>query len=169
MLKNIGWIIVITLAAILQTTWPDTLKLQGVAPDLTLLLVVYFAFHDGEERAMLSGLLGGLYLDVVGDFGLGHHVLSLAVVGYVAGKVSTRFITEHPAVKVASVFVSALIQGFLFTLIQEIRTPETAFFQDLLVFVVPGAFFTSIFTPIIFGVLQRLFHPYTRGLAGGYA
>lgn len=167
MFKNIGWIIAITLATILQTTWPDALKVQGAAPDLTLLLVVYFAFNDGEERAMFTGLWGGLYLDVVGDFGLGHHVLSLVVVGYIAGKVSTRFITEHPAVKVASVFISALIFGLLFTLIQEIRTPDIDFLQILLKKVVPSAFYTSIFTPILFGVLQRIFHPYSRSTARG--
>jgi rod shape-determining protein MreD len=168
MLKNIGWVIAIIVAAILQTTWPDGLKLQGVAPDLTLLLVVYFAFNDGEERAMFSGLLGGLYLDVVGDFGLGHHVLSLVVVGYIAGKVSTRFITEHPAVKVGSVFVSAVIQGILFTLVQEIRTPDQGFFLTLLEVVVPGAFYSSIFTPVIFGFLQRMFHPYAQNMKRGY-
>jgi len=169
MLKNFAWIIAVIIAAILQTTWPDSLKLQGVAPDLTLLLVVYFAFNDGEERAMFSGLMGGIYLDVVGDLALGHHVLSLVLVGYVAGKVSTRFITEHPAVKVASVFISALLFGFVFCLVQEVRTPDFAFFHKLLVEVVPGAFYTSIFTPIIFGILQRIFHPYSRGLSRGYA
>ena len=168
MLKNISWVLAIIVAAILQTTLPDGLKPQGVAPDLTLLLVVYFAFNDGEERAMLTGLLGGLYLDVVGDFGLGHHVLSLVVVGYVAGKVSTRFITEHPAVKVGSVFMSALLQGFIFTLILEIRSPDTNFFNTFLSSVIPGAFFTSVFTPIVFGLLQRIFHPYTRSVKRGY-
>ena len=61
MMKNFKWVTSIVVAAVLQTTWPELLRLQGVTPDLTLLLVVYFAMTEGEERAMFTGVIGGIY------------------------------------------------------------------------------------------------------------
>ena len=38
--KNLLWLAMVVLAALLQSTWPDFLKVEGVLPDLTLVLVV---------------------------------------------------------------------------------------------------------------------------------
>ena len=52
MLRNIAWVVVVVCAALIQTTWPDFLKIQGVTPELVLMLVVYFAIASGEEQSI---------------------------------------------------------------------------------------------------------------------
>ncbi len=166
MRKNILWLLAIVAAALVQTTWPDALKLQGVLPDLPLLLVVYFAMAEGEERAMFTGLIGGIYQDVASSAVLGHHVFCLVAAGYAIGRLSTRLITEHPAVKAGMVFLAALMAGVLFTSIHYIQQPASGAIYPFLTSVVPGAFYTAVLTPFVFAVLGWVFHR-RRALSGG--
>ena len=165
MRRNILWAIVVVAAAIIQTTWLDTIKLQAVLPDLTLLLVVYFAIADGEERAMFTGVLGGMYQDVAGNAVLGHHVLCNVVVGYVVGMVAKRLITEHPAVKAGLVLCASLVHGVMYTSILYVQAPDIGAIYTLVTSVVPGAFYTALVTPVVFFALGRTF--YRRGSISG--
>ncbi len=158
MMKNVLWAVVVIAAALIQTTWLDTIRVQGVLPDLTLLLVVYFAITEGEERGMCTGVLSGIYKDVAGNAVLGHHILCGVVVGYVVGRVATRLITEHPAVKVVLVLCASLVHGVLYTAILYVQEPDIGAIYTLVTSVIPGAFYTALATPLVFFVLARSFH-----------
>ncbi len=167
MRKNILWAVITIAAALIQTTWLDAIRIQGVLPDLTLLVVLYFAISEGEERAMFTGLLGGLCQDVTGNSVLGHHILCNVVVGYIVGRVAHRLITEHPAVKVGVVFCASIINGALFTFIQYVQTPHMSASRTILATVLPGAFYTALMTPVVFYVLDRCFRAEEEVLHGG--
>jgi len=167
MRRNVVWAVFVVAVALLQTTWLDAIRIEGVLPDLVLLLVVYFAIEEGEERAMFTGVLGGLYQDVVGNAVLGHHVLCHVVVAYIAGRVARRLITEHAAVKVALVFLGSFIHGFLYVCIQYVQMPEMRAFHTFLVSVVPGAFYTALVTPFMFFILARLLRRSEEPIPGG--
>ena len=157
MVRNVLWVIFVVCAALIHTTWPDFLKIQGVMPDLVLMLVVYFSITAGEERAMFTGALGGIYQDVASKAVLGHNVLCLVVVGYAVGRISTRLVTAHPAVKVGLVFLAGVAQGILYTCIAYIREPDTPVVQTIFSVVVPASFYTALITPFVFLVLDRVF------------
>ena len=162
MRRNLVWAVVVVAAAVIQTTWLDAIKLQGVLPDLTLMLVVYFAIVDGEERAMFTGLLGGVYQDVAGNMTLGHHVLCNVLVGYIIGRVATRLITEHPAVRAGLVFCSGLVHGLIYTAVVYVQEPTRGALYTLATSVIPAAFYTAVATPLVFFMLARLFPRDTR-------
>lgn len=166
MAKNIKWFFLVVAAALIQTSWPDFLKLQEVAPDLCLLLVVFFAIREGEERAMMTGLLGGIYQDIASTALLGHHVLCLVVVGYIAGRFSTRLVTEHPAVKVGLVFLAGIVSNTLFNLILFIQQPEHEVLYTIFNSVVPEAFYSALVTPVVFLLPTALF-PSRDSFSGG--
>jgi len=158
MMRNLLWVCVVVCAALVQTTWPDFLKIQGVTPDLVLMMVVYFAIAEGEERAMFTGTLGGIYQDVASKAILGHNILSLVIVGYAAGRISTRLVTGHPAVKAGLVFLAGVAQGFLHTAIAYVQLPSaTPVISTLIMVVVPASFYTALITPFIFVLLDRFF------------
>lgn len=168
MIKNLLWLTAVVGTALLQTTWPDFLKIQEAVPDLTLLLVVFFGIIEGEERAMFTGLVGGIYQDVASNAVLGHHVICFVVVGYVVGRVSVRLMTEHPATKVGLAFAAGICQGIMFTFIQYIQTPDIGATYQIVTSVVPSAFYTALLTPLIFYLLGWIFRPrqsHLRGLA----
>jgi rod shape-determining protein MreD len=166
MRKNLLWAAVVMLAALVQTTWPEALRVAGVLPDLTLILVVYFGIAEGEERAMFTGALGGVFQDIASNGVLGHHVFCNVLAGYLVGRMSTRLVTEHPAVKAGAVFVAALAHGLLYTLIQYIQMPSMSALQMIAAKVVPGAFYTGLATPVVFFVLDRALRR-TNPIAGG--
>ncbi|MBI2423962.1 MAG: rod shape-determining protein MreD [Candidatus Hydrogenedentes bacterium] len=164
--KNIIWLVIIVVTAIVQSTWPDALKLQSVLPDLTLILVVYFAITQGVERAMFTGLLGGIYQDVSSHDVLGHHVFCLVIVGYVTGRFATRLVTEHPAIKMGLVFCAGVIHGALYTAIQYVQEPSVSVATTLVASVVPAAFYTCLISPfVIMGLMWTFQRP--RGLSSG--
>ncbi len=167
MRKNILWIVITIAAALMQTTWLDAIRVQGVLPDLTLLLVLYFAVAEGEERAMFTGTIGGLCQDVAGNVTLGHHILCNVVLAFIVGRAARRIITEHPAVKVALVFCASVAHGILFTSIQYVQTPHMSAMTTIVATVLPGAFYTALVTPAAFFVLDLFFRTKIDALQGG--
>jgi len=166
MRKNAIWFVVVIAAALIQTTWLKPIRLFGVEPDLTVLLVVYFALKEGEERAMFTGALGGLFQDVASDAVLGHHVLCLVVAGYAVGRICKRLMTDHPAVKAALVFGASLVGGLLFTAISYVQEPGTAAVNTVVARVVPGTFYTAIVTPLAFWFLDTLMRRFPAAQGG---
>ncbi len=156
-LNHIIWIIIIFILSVLQTSWPDILRVQGVIPDLGLIMVIYFALFYGEERAMFTGVFAGIYQDIASNTTLGHHVLCLVITGFIFGKLSGRLISEHPAIKSALVFAGALLHGILFNLIVYLQDPYTNLFYVIFINTVPSAFYSALMTPIIFWLLQQIF------------
>ncbi len=157
MRKNILWAVVVIAAVLIQTTWLDAIKVQDVLPDLTLLLVVFFAVIDGEERAMFTGLLGGIYQDVASEAVLGHHVLCNVIVAFIIGKLSRRLVLDHPVVKVGLVGAASILHGVLYYSVQYIQSPAMSVLPRLLNSVVPGAFYNCLVAPIIFLALTWMF------------
>jgi len=167
-MKHIGWLVLTIVAAVVHTAWPDFLRFQGVQPDLVLLLVVYFGLTEGEERAMWTGALGGIYLDTIAETTLGHHVLALVITGYLAGRISTRLITDHPAVKAAMVFVAVVFNGVVFLAITFVQQSTAALAYAFFASVIPTAFYSAIVTFLVFGVLSAMARP-RAGLARGFS
>ena len=166
MRRNLLWAAIVIAASLIQMTWLGAIRIQGVLPDLTLLLVLYFAISEGEERAMFTGVLGGLCQDVTGNAVLGHNILCNVVVGYLVGRLAHRLITEHPAVKAGLVFFAAIVHGVLFTCIQYVQTPYMSGTRTILATVLPGAFYTSLVTPVVFFILERCFRTQEEILQG---
>jgi rod shape-determining protein MreD len=76
-------------AAVLQVALFADLSVDGVVPNLTLLVVVGAALVRGPQFAACLGFLGGVVVDLAPP---SHHVagrwaLALVVVGYLAGRV----------------------------------------------------------------------------------
>lgn len=166
MRKNVIWAVAVIGAALLQTTWLDFIRVRGVLPDLVVLLVVYFALTEGAERAMFTGVLGGLFQDVASNATLGHHVLCLVLVGYGAGQVNARLVTDHPAAKAGLVFLASLVAGLLYLGILYVQKPETRALNALTARVIPTAFYTAVATPLVFWPLDRLLRRYRSSLGG---
>ncbi len=167
MRKQLIWAALAPVAVLIQTTWLESIRVAGVTPDLVLLLVVYFAITEGEERAMYTGVLGGLFYDIIRDAALGHHILAFVVAGFVTGRVSRRLITEHPAIKAGLVFGASILYGLLYTAILYVQTPQIGALNTIAAHVVPAAFYTALVTPLLFYLLDWSFRRATP-VQGGY-
>lgn len=157
MRRTILWLVVIVITALVQSTWLGVIRVGGVLPNLTLLLVVYFALTDGAERAMFTGFLAGVFQDVMGDVTLGHNVLCNVIAGYLIVRVSNRLVTGHPAVKAGLVLAAGLLHGLLHTLVLYVQQPDVGATHLLVSVVIPAAMYTALVTPVMFLALGLMF------------
>jgi rod shape-determining protein MreD len=83
--------VAVSVALVLQTSVLSHLAVQGVVPDLVLLVVVGAALVHGSELGLVVGFGAGLLLDLAppADHVAGRWALALMVVGYVAGRLTT--------------------------------------------------------------------------------
>lgn len=76
---------VLLVAAALQSSWLERVRIMGGRPDLVLLLVVTWAIIRGANEGAIWGFIGGLFCDLLSGGGLGLWTLALTVVGFIAG------------------------------------------------------------------------------------
>lgn len=76
-------------AVVLQTAFFPYFALDGVTPDVVLIVVVAAGLTRGPEFAAILGFFGGLLIDLAppAEHVAGRWALALMVVGYLAGKV----------------------------------------------------------------------------------
>jgi rod shape-determining protein MreD len=88
-LKGATLVLLLLLAAVLQVSFFGFFTLEGVVPNLVLLVVVGVAIARGPEVAALLGFVGGLLLDLAppADHVAGRWALALVLAAYVAGRV----------------------------------------------------------------------------------
>lgn len=79
----------VCLAVVAQVVLFPYVAIDGVVPNLALVLVVVAAIDRGPEFAALLGFVAGLLLDLAppADHVAGRWALALVVVGYLAGRV----------------------------------------------------------------------------------
>jgi rod shape-determining protein MreD len=89
LVRGLGVLGILLVAVVLQVAVFGYLSVDGVVPDLALLVVVAAALSRGPQFAAALGFAGGLLLDLAppADHVAGRWALALVVVGYLAGRV----------------------------------------------------------------------------------
>ena len=109
--------VLVVLAVNLQIGFFPAFAVQGVVPDVVLLVVVATALVRGPEYGAVLGFAAGLALDLAppADHTVGRWALALVVTGYLAGLV--RHDADRSAVAaVLTVAASAFVGTSLFAL-----------------------------------------------------
>lgn len=89
--KIMVYLIYIVMAVILQTSWPSTMLVAGVRPDLALILTVAAGFLYGEEEGAIIGLCCGFLLDAQSGRLLGLGMLLLMLNGMLPSMLMRAF------------------------------------------------------------------------------
>jgi len=116
-LRTLVIAMIVVLAVNLQVGFFSGLAVNGVVPDIALLVVVAAALSRGAEYAAVLGFVAGLALDLAppADHTAGRWALALVVTGYLAGMV--RQDADRSAfVAVLTVAASAFVGTSLFAL-----------------------------------------------------
>ena len=150
------WVGAVLIIALVEASWLGAISIRGVVPDLVLVMVVYFAITEGEEIAMYTGVLGGMFQDVAANTVLGQHILCLVVIGFCIGRISKRLVTDNPYVRALTVLLASVVQGILFISLEYIQQVNSSAVYSMSISVMPKAFYTAMATPFIFYIVMRI-------------
>jgi rod shape-determining protein MreD len=161
---KIIWAGAVLIIALIEASWLSMISIQGVVPDLVLIMVVYFAITEGEELAMYTGVLGGMFQDVAANTVLGQHILCLVIIGYCIGRGAQRLVTDNPYVRALTVLIASVVQGMFFISLEYIQQVDSSAVFSMSLSVMPKAFYTALATPLIFYVVMRIRPVTAKGL-----
>ena len=84
-------LVLVMVAALVQTSVFHSIRPLGASPDVVLLMVVVGSVWVKPEAAVLLGFLGGLVLDMLGSAPLGLSALAFTVGAYITVRSRDRF------------------------------------------------------------------------------
>lgn len=96
------------LLAILQSAVATQLRLADGQADLVLVAIVAWALTGRSQEAMVLGLVGGLFLDLLSALPLGSTALALVLVAYAVSLTEGRLWGAHLLTPLGVVFAASL-------------------------------------------------------------
>jgi len=70
---------------IIQTTLIPLISINGIVPDLLLILLVFYAVKEGQMYGTILGFVFGFFFDLITGSLLGSSMLSKTLSGFIAG------------------------------------------------------------------------------------
>jgi rod shape-determining protein MreD len=143
---------------VLQVAVFSALSLNGVVPNLALLVVVAAALVRGPEFAAVLGFLSGLAVDLAppADHVAGRWALALVVVGYLAGRVRHDAGTSALAA-VLTVAACSFVGTSVFALSGLILDDPGVAVGEALQVIPIAVVYDVLVTPFVLPVMMRLF------------
>lgn len=157
---------ILLIAAVLQSTWLEGIRVVGGRPDLVLLLAVTWSIIRGAEEGALWGFIGGVFCDLLSGSGLGLWTLSLTIVGFLAGQ---RWVHALGPTVIRLALMSALgtLLGHLILLLtMALLDYPVNIGQSLISLAGPAALLNLVLSPFAFTFLVW-FHRRNRMRVGG--
>ncbi|MCC7495253.1 MAG: hypothetical protein IT204_23090 [Fimbriimonadaceae bacterium] len=109
MSRGLGWpVLLVMLAAWLQTTWLPSLPLGGEWPDLVLVVIVLTALAGGLDAGLAAALSGGLLLALAAPAGGLAFVLSRLLTALWLVSLRNRWSRDNLVVQVVAVMLGTL-------------------------------------------------------------
>jgi rod shape-determining protein MreD len=148
-------------ALLLQVGVFPEIAINGVVPDIVLLVVVALALARGPEYAAVVGFFAGLLLDLAppADHTAGRWALALVVVGYLAGlaRRDARWSTTATIVVVAAgSFVGTSLFALTGLILRDPGVRIETVVQVLPLAVLYDLLLMPFVVPVVLAVLRRL-------------
>lgn len=151
-------VVMLLVAVVLQIAVFDVFSVNGVVPNLVLLVVVAAAVSRGTAYASVVGLLGGLLLDIVppADHLAGRWALAMVVVAVLAGRVGED--TRQSALAgVLTVGACSFVGTSLFALTGLVTGDRVLPVGQLVAVVVVGVLYDLVLAPLLLRPLVKAF------------
>lgn len=133
----------------------DTLFFGRIAPEISLILVVYAGFFMSTMKGGTLSALLGFFMDSMTGVEPGFFLLSYALVFLVCKVVAFKAYVGGVIFATGFTFVCALLEKFLIVLMYEALYGMNVF-SDMVAVSFMQAAMTALFTPVFFALFRRL-------------
>ena len=149
---------IIVVALLIQLTLINSITILGLKPDLILILVVIFSLLKGEKEGTISGFASGLLQDIFSTGLLGINALVKTVIGFTCGILRKKIFHEHILFLIPVItFIASFIQSILIFFLLRTFGIEYNLIWSLKQVALPEALYSSLLSPFIFLVINKLF------------
>lgn len=151
---NIAIIIIFIFIYLLQANFFTWFNLDGVMPNLFIILMLYIGLFIGRTSAIAYGTIFGILIDIFISRKLGATSIMLSVIGIIANLFDKNFSKDNRITIMAMVGVSTIIYEiglyFLNYMILNINIEILAFTKILII----ESFYNVILAIIIYPIIQ---------------
>jgi rod shape-determining protein MreD len=148
-------VLLLVLAAVLQTVLISQVSVLGVTADLFLILTVIVAVCRGSSEGAVFGFFAGIIADIAYFSPLGVRALVYVLTGYLVGMFVARFGIVKPWSVVVLAGVTSFLAQFLFGLLQYVMGPRGGFLTMIGTQIMPEAVLDALVTAPLYVLLVR--------------
>lgn len=124
------------LAIFLQSTLFRAIPIQGVVPDLLLILVIFYAVFNGSSKGAMYGVACGLWEDLYLGRMIGVNAISKGITAFILGRMQGNVYQDNLMVGLIGVVTGTVINAMLLFIISMVAIPglglDRALLADLL-------------------------------------
>ncbi|MCR4401831.1 MAG: rod shape-determining protein MreD [Firmicutes bacterium] len=155
-MRNLLLLLAGAVLVLLEMTVVPHIALQGVKPDLVLILVVLVGTYSGWRNAALAGLATGFIEDACSGQFLGLFMLTRTVVGIGAGLSYARVFEDRVIVPTVLVILGGVVGGVLHCFLLSSFGVPMAVSVSAFRMIVGQALYSGLLVPITLRVVARL-------------
>lgn len=111
MKRKILELLIILIFLALQCTLGRYIAIGGIAPNLLILMPVFFGYLNGSNEGIYTGFFAGLVYDFFAYDIIGFSALAFLYIGYIAGCLYQQYEEKEILVPLCTVFLASLSFG----------------------------------------------------------
>jgi len=148
--------IIIIGSVLLEATVIGNIAIFGVAPNLTLPIIIAYSMLRGENEGAIVGFTAGLLQDIVLGQALGFFAMLGLLVGYFAGRPFRDFFRESYLLPMLLTGVIAVIYNFAIYIFNSLTVAPINMFYQLGIVILPVSVYTMILSILIYRILYGI-------------
>lgn len=137
MKKTAIFIFLIILVLILQAVLVGRIQLKWGRPDLPLILLVFWAWHNDWKQGLLAGFIIGLLVDILFSPLLGLNVFSLGLVGFLVAELREKVYQDNVIIFLLLAAAATILNGVILTCWLLIFNLSSSFLEKFILLIFP--------------------------------
>lgn len=155
MKRALGQGVIVILAFILQNTVFRALSLNGVGPNLLLIITVFFGFAAGLNNGMLTGFFCGLLCDIFFGAYVGVYSFLFMLTGAFSGIMAKYFYQDDLVFPYMTIALTDGLYGFVYYVFMFMLRGRFVFTDYLKGIILPEVLYTLILSVFMLPLLHK--------------
>ncbi|TET86142.1 rod shape-determining protein MreD [Candidatus Aerophobetes bacterium] len=158
MKKTVIFIFLVILVLILQGVLIGRIQLRWGRPDLPLILLIFWAWHNNWKQGLIAGFVIGLLVDILFFPLLGLNAFSLALVGFLVAEIRERVYQDNVIFFILLIGAATVLNGIILSFWLLVFNISPSFLEKIVFIVFPTLLYNCIISFPIF-LLREIFWP----------
>ncbi len=154
MKKTVIFIFLVILVLILQGVLIGRIQSRWGRPDLPLILLIFWAWHNNWKQGLIAGFIIGLLVDILFFPLLGLNAFSLALVGFLVAEIRERVYQDNVIFFILLIGAATVLNGIILSFWLLVFNISPSFLEKIVFVVLPALLYNCIISFPIFLVKE---------------